>query len=284
MARWTTAELPDLTGKRIIITGATSGIGEVTARECARAGATVVLAVRNLSKGEITAKRIGGRLEIAELNVSSLSSVRAFATAQTQNVDILINNAGIMQVPESRTAEGFELQMATNFLGPYLLTRILLPRIRERIVTLSSQLHRMARLDLTDLNWERRPYQDLRAYYDSKLADTLFGIELQRRLEAAKSPVRSVLAHPGIATTNLAAGASSSNINRFSWFLNDAERGALSTLYAATTDIPGGSYVGPNGPGGVRGFPKIGTASRAARDPKTAQTLWEAASALVALP
>ncbi|UCR89423.1 SDR family NAD(P)-dependent oxidoreductase [Mycetocola spongiae] len=284
MARWTTAELPDLTGKRIIITGATSGIGEVTARECARAGATVVLAVRNLSKGEITAKRIGGRLEIAELDVSSLSSVRAFATAQTQNVDILINNAGIMQVPESRTAEGFELQMATNFLGPYLLTRILLPRIRERIVTLSSQLHRMARLDLTDLNWERRPYRDLRAYYDSKLADTLFGIELQRRLEAAKSPVRSVLAHPGIATTNLAAGASSSNINRFSWFLNDAERGALPTLYAATTDIPGGSYVGPNGPGGVWGFPKIGTASRAARDPKTAQTLWEAASALVALP
>lgn len=280
MARWTAADLPDLTGKRIIITGATSGIGEIAAREFARVGATVVLAVRNVDKGAQTAQRIGGKTEVAKLDVSSLSSVRAFAATQTDNVNILINNAGIMQVPESRTEDGFELQMATNFLGPFLLTTLLLPKVSDRVVTLASQLHRMAKLDLTDLNWKRRPYNDLRAYYDSKLADVLFGIELQRRLEAEHSTVRSVLAHPGIATTNLAAGASSSSINRFSWFLNDAEHGALPTLYASTQDVPGGSYVGPNGLGGVKGYPKIGKASKTGRDPLLARQLWDVATEL----
>ncbi|RLP77370.1 SDR family NAD(P)-dependent oxidoreductase [Mycetocola tolaasinivorans] len=283
MTRWTAEDLPSLTGKTIVVTGASSGLGEVTARELARVGARVILAVRNVEKGAVVAENIDGDTEVRELDVSSLASVRAFVAALEGPVDTLINNAGIMQVPEQVSADGFELQLATNFLGPFLLTNLLLPRITDRVVTLSSVMHRMSRMDGTDLGWTRRTYRDMGAYSDSKLADVYLGKELQRRLDAEGSPVRSMLAHPGIALTNLAVGTSSSVIYRFPRFLNDAAHGALPTLYAATQDIPGGSFVGPDGAFGVRGYPKIIEVNRRGRDPELARRIWAEAERMTGL-
>ncbi|MCS7480672.1 oxidoreductase [Umezawaea endophytica] len=278
-AKWTNADIPDQTGRTVVITGATSGIGLITARELAGAGARVVLAVRDPAKGRAVAATLPGRTEVRELDVSRLRSVREFAEAWRGRIDVLVNNAGIMQVPEARTEDGFELQTATNFLGPFALTTLLLPHVTDRVVTVSSQLHRISRIDLTDLAWASRKYDDLRTYADSKLAVLLFTLELQRRLAEAGSPVRSLAAHPGIATTNLVAHRGRS-ATPFSFLLNDPEHGALPTLFAATQDVPGGSYVGPDGVGGVKGHPKIGTPSRRARDPRLARELWDVASRL----
>ncbi len=278
-AKWTNADIPDQSGRTIVVTGATSGIGLVTARELAKAGARVVLAVRDTAKGGKVAAALPGRTEVRELDVSRLASVRAFAEAWSGPIDVLVNNAGIMQVPEARTEDGFELQTATNFLGPFALTTLLLPHVTGRVVTLSSQLHRISRIDLADLDWRTRKYDELRTYADSKLADLLFTLELQRRLTAAGSPVLSLAAHPGIATTNLVAHRNRSR-TPLSFLLNDAERGALPTLLAATGDVPGGSYVGPDGIGGVKGHPTLGKPSRRARDPRLARELWDVASRL----
>jgi len=157
VTNWTAALLPDLTGRTIIVTGATSGLGKATADALAHAGAHVVLAVRNPAKGQAVAEGIAGDTEVRELDLSSLSSVRAFASSWQEPIDVLINNAGIMQVPETRTPDGFELQFGTNHLGHFALTNLLLPQIRGRIVTLSSDFHRGAKLNLDDPNWLRRP-------------------------------------------------------------------------------------------------------------------------------
>jgi NAD(P)-dependent dehydrogenase (short-subunit alcohol dehydrogenase family) len=164
--------------------------------------------------------------------------------------------------------------MATNYFGPFVLTNLLLPRITDRVVSVSSQLHRLGHSQLDDLNGLARKYSDLGAYADSKLDIALFSLELQRRLVAAGSSVRSMIAHPGIATTNLTAHRGS-GINRLGALLNDAEHGALPLLFAATQDIPGNSYVGPNGPGSVKGYPVVRRASKAARNAVTAKRLWE---------
>ena len=282
MTKWTSADIPDLADRTVVVTGASSGLGFITARELARAGARVVLAVRNASKGERAAAGIVGHTEVRQLDVSSLASVRGFADSWTGELDVLINNAGIMQVPDSRSADGFELQTATNYLGPFALTNLLLPHITGRVVTLSSQLHRMGHARSDDLNWDKRRYNALGAYCDSKLDDLLFAFELQRRLTAAGSTVRSIAAHPGIATTSLAlhAGGLTALISRLTFLQNDAEHGALPTLYAATQDVPGGSYVGPDGIASIRGYPKIGKPSRAARNAGTARQLWDASSLL----
>jgi NAD(P)-dependent dehydrogenase (short-subunit alcohol dehydrogenase family) len=282
MAKWTAADLPDLTGRTVVITGGTSGIGLVAARELARAGARVVLAVRNTAKGADVARTLPGTVEVRELDVSSQASVRAFADRWTGDIDVLINNAGIMQVPLARTEDGFESQAATNFFGPFTLTNLLLPHVTGRIVTISSQLHRFGHVRADDLDWTKRRYHDLTAYQDSKLDVTLFAIELDRRLVAAGSAVRSIVAHPGIATTNLTShveGAATRMGHVLARFHNDAERGALPTLYAATQDVPGGSYVGPDGIGSIKGYPKVRKPSRAALDEDNARTLWDAASA-----
>lgn len=276
MTRWTAADLPDLTGRTAVVTGATSGIGLVAARELARAGAHVVLAVRDV--GKAGSLDIAGDTEIRRLDVADLASVRAFAAGWTGDLDLLINNAGIMQVPLSRTPEGFELQTATNYLGPFALTNLLLPHLTGRVVTVSSQLHRRGRIRLDDLNWDKRRYSELGAYCDSKLADLLFAFELQRRLAAAGSPVRSVAAHPGIAPTNLAGDKN--RIKKLSFLLNDVQRAALPTLYAATRDLPAGSYVGPDGLGGIKGWPALGKPSRTALDPEIARRLWELSATL----
>ncbi|MBO0823537.1 MAG: SDR family NAD(P)-dependent oxidoreductase [Actinobacteria bacterium] len=277
-ARWTAADLPDQSGRTIIVTGATSGLGLVTARELARAGARVVLAVRNLAKGERAAATMAGRTEVRGLDLADLASVRAFATQWDEPLDVLINNAGIMRVPQGRTRDGFELQIGTNYLGPFALTSLLLPHVTSRVVTVSSQLHRRGHLDLDDLNWQHRRYKSLQAYCDSKLADLLFTFELQRRLTQAGSAVRAVAAHPGIATTSLAShnrGIGARLGRGFKHLFNDAEHGALPTLYAATQDVPGACYVGPDGLGHLRGYPKIGTPSKMARDADLARPLWD---------
>jgi NAD(P)-dependent dehydrogenase (short-subunit alcohol dehydrogenase family) len=267
----------------VIVTGASSGIGLVTARELARAGARVVLAVRDVAKGRAALTGIVGRAEVRELDVSSLGSVRSFADEWTGEVDVLINNAGVMDIPRGLTADGLDLQTATNYFGPFALTNVLLPRITDRVVHVSSQLHRLGHARPDDLNWDRRPYKPMDAYSDSKLDLVLFSLELQRRLTASGSQVRSMVAHPGIATTALARHSPANRINKLRFLLNDPEHGALPTLFAATRDLPGNSYVGPDGLGGIKGHPKIGNPSRAARDAATAVALWNATAALTGM-
>jgi NAD(P)-dependent dehydrogenase (short-subunit alcohol dehydrogenase family) len=281
---WTAADLPDLSGKTVVVTGASSGIGVPTATELARAGARVVLAVRNVAKGEEVARSIQGGREVRRLELTSLASIREFADAWTGDLDILVNNAGIMMVPEGRTDDGFELQIGTNHLGHFALTNLLLPHITDRVVTISSPLHARGHIDVDDLNWERRSYNPSRAYADSKQANVLFTLELQRRMAAEGSSVRAVSAHPGIATTNLGAhlsgfrGALAGFGTRV--LAQDAEHGALPTLYAATQDIPGNTFAGPNGLGHLRGYPEVIRPSTASQDPGLARRLWDRSAEL----
>ncbi|WP_327139429.1 oxidoreductase [Nocardia sp. NBC_01327] len=278
MAKWTASDLPDLTGRTAVVTGATSGIGLITARELARAGARVVLAVRDPDKGDRAVRDMPGNTEVRQLDVADLTSVRSFAQAWTGDIDILVNNAGIMEVPLAYTADGFESQAATNYFGPFALTNLLLPHVTDRVITVSSQLHRRGRVRLGDLNWRQRRYNPPAAYCDSKFDVTVFALELDRRLAASGSRVRSLLAHPGIASTNLTAhvgGGRAVLYKALGSILNDAEHGALPTLFAAVSDIPGGSYVGPDGFGGIKGFPAIGKTSRAAQDEDVAHALWD---------
>lgn len=281
MAKWTTAEMPAMTGKTVVVTGGSSGIGLIAAREFATAGAHVIVAVRNIQKGQNAARTMSGDVEVRLLDVSDLTSVRDFATEWTGNLDILVNNAGIMDVPLTRTTDHLDLQTATNSFGPFLLTNLLLPHVTDRVVWVTSQLHRMGHLNIDDINWETRPYKPMDAYNDSKLQVILFSLELQRQLTAAGSKVRSVLAHPGIATTALAVHSSSNAINRFSFFLNDPEHGALPTLFAATQNVSGNAYVGPNGPGSIKGHPKVRKPSRAGLDGASAKKLWGVVSGKV---
>jgi NAD(P)-dependent dehydrogenase (short-subunit alcohol dehydrogenase family) len=280
MSRWTAEDLPDLSGRTAVVTGATSGIGLVAARELARAGARVVLAVRDTARGEQVAAGFSGHAEVRHLDLTDLSTVRAFAQAWKGDLDVLINNAGVMAVPEGRTADGFETQIGTNHLGHFALTGLLLPHVRDRVVVLASGAHRIGGLDVDDLNWERRAYHRWKAYGQSKLSNLLFTTELQRRLHAAGSPVRAIAAHPGYAATKLQQRTGNPLQNALMWVGNRViaqsdERGALPTLFAATQDLPGDAYVGPDGPGESRGFPTLVGRSRAAQDAETARRLWE---------
>ena len=280
-SKWTAADLPRLEGRTFVVTGANSGIGLVASRELARAGARVVLAVRNTDKGDEAAATIDGNAEVRRLDLADLSSVRDFAAAWDGSIDVLVNNAGVMAVPESRTTDGFEMQIGTNHLGPFALTNLLLPHITDRVVTIASGAHRTPRsLDLDDLNWKQRRYQRWQAYGQSKLSNLLFTMELQRRLEEAGSELRAVAAHPGYAATNLQSRTGSWIQNTAMWVSNKLiaqsdEMGALPTLYAATQDIPGNSYVGPDGFQEGRGHPKLVGRSSAAQDEQSARRLWE---------
>jgi NAD(P)-dependent dehydrogenase (short-subunit alcohol dehydrogenase family) len=278
--KWTAADLPDLGGRTVVVTGANSGIGLVAARELARKGARVVLAVRDIAKGEGAAASIPGSTEVRRLDLADLASVREFAAAWEGDLDVLVNNAGVMAVPERRTADGFELQFGTNHLGHFALTNLLLPQIRDRVVTVASTAHRAGKIDLDDLNWERRRYQRWPAYGQSKLANLLFTLELQRRLNLAGSDVRALAAHPGYAATNLQS-RSESAINQLVMAVGNRliaqsdEMGALPTLYAATQDLPGASYVGPDGFQEQRGHPTLVGRSARASDGETARGLWD---------
>jgi NAD(P)-dependent dehydrogenase (short-subunit alcohol dehydrogenase family) len=275
---WTGAELPDQAGRTFVITGGNSGIGFEAARMLANAGAQVTLAVRDQAKGERAAAEIPDA-QVRLLDLASLDSVRAFAEVTTEAFDVLVNNAGVMALPYSRTADGFEVQFGVNHLGPFALTNLLLPKIGDRVVTVSSGAHRRGRIDLSDLNWERRRYRRWEAYAQSKLANLLFTLALDRRLAAVGSPVRALAAHPGYSATNLQSHYGNAIVDRLlslgnRFFAQSAEMGALPTVYAATQDLPGASYVGPDGRSEKRGYPALVGRSAEASDPELAERLW----------
>ncbi len=274
-----------MSGRSVIITGANSGIGEAAARALAGAGARVILAVRSPEKGRAAAAGMPGETEVRALDLASLDSVREFAAGWDGEIDLLINNAGVMVPPLSRTAEGFELQFGTNHLGHFALTNLLLEHVSGRVVTVSSGAHRFGSIDFEDLNWERKPYRAWRAYGQSKLANLLFTAELQRRLGAAGSPVLATAAHPGYAATNLQFHSGRRAFDLISGLGNrvlaqDAAAGALPTLYAAVADIPGNSFAGAGGFLELRGPAKLVGRSRAAEDAAVARRLWEVSEEL----
>ncbi|WP_236051065.1 oxidoreductase [Nonomuraea cypriaca] len=275
-----------MTGRTVVVTGANSGIGRAAARALAARDARVVFAVRDLEKGREAAAATTGHIEVRQLDLADLSSVRAFAEDFTEPVDVLINNAGVMIPPLSRTADGFELQFGTNHLGHFALTNLLLPRIRERVVTVSSNGHKVGSIDFDDLNWERKPYRAMAAYAQSKLANLLFTSALQRRLAQVGSPLIATAAHPGMAATNLLKFDGRRRVRHLvqkaaaGLFAQGDDDGALPTLYAAVARIPGDSYAGPSGFLEGRGSPKLVGRSAKARDAEVAHRLWEVSEEL----
>ncbi|WP_163759669.1 oxidoreductase [Mycobacterium botniense] len=277
MAGWTAAELPSWAGRTAIVTGANSGLGAVTARELARVGARVIMAVRDTEKGRAAAAQMAGAVEVRRLDLADLSSVREFADG-VDTVDVLVNNAGIMATPYALTADGFERQIGTNHLGHFALTNLLLPKLTDRVVTVSSLLHRIGYISLKDLNWQSRPYSAWLAYGQSKLANLLFTSELQRRLDAAGAPLRALAAHPGYSHTNLQGRSGrvigDTLIRALTRVVStDAEFGARHTLYAASQDLPGNTFIGPRF--GIWGRTQPVGRSWLARRATTAAALWE---------
>ncbi|WP_035856844.1 oxidoreductase [Cryptosporangium arvum] len=295
MARWTAADVPDQTGRVAIVTGANSGLGYRTAEGLARAGASVVLAVRNAGRGAEALARLRAAVpdasaEVRALDLADLDSVRAFAAATPDDVDLLVNNAGIMHVPSRHTtAQGFELQFGTNHLGHFALTGLLLPRLRDRegarVVTVSSVMHRFGRAAQLDDPQSEQSYSATGAYSFSKLANAWFTLELDRRLRAAGAASLSVGAHPGYTDTNLVTtgpGADGATLwtrvsSAATKVLGQSDRvGALSTLRAATDPaVGGGEYYGPSGPGEYRGHPVRVRYTATGYDETLARRLWD---------
>jgi NAD(P)-dependent dehydrogenase (short-subunit alcohol dehydrogenase family) len=299
MAKWTADQIPDQGGRIAVVTGANSGLGLVTARELARAGATVVLAARDgkakSALGTIAASVPGAALEPRDLDLADLASVRAFAaelTGDHPRIDVLVNNAGVMMPPRSTTADGFELQFGTNHVGHFALTGLLLDALAagqgSRVVTVSSLEHKPGRLNFDDLQSERS-YSPRGAYQQSKLANAVFGLELDRRLRAAGLPVISVLAHPGYSATNLQLTGPTGLMKAVlrvgnQLIAQSAERGALPQLYAATADgVEGGSFIGPDGFRESRGHPTVVQPVGRARDAETGRHLWQVSEELTGM-
>jgi NAD(P)-dependent dehydrogenase (short-subunit alcohol dehydrogenase family) len=289
MSDWTADRMPDQTGRTAVVTGANSGLGYVTARELARHGARVVLAVRNQAKGEaalatLLADAPTATVELRHLDLTDLDSVHAFADGIDTPVDVLVNNAGVMMPPRSLTKQGFESQFGGNHLGHFALTGLLLDRLRAgrdaRVVTVSSSLHRRGSIHFDDLTGER-DYSRTDFYAQSKFANVLFGLELDRRLRAGDVPVRSVLAHPGYAATNLQSTGPTGVMKQLMKIANrvaaqSVDMGALPQLYAATAaSVESGQFIGPDGRGESRGYPTIVLPVESATNPETARRLWE---------
>lgn len=296
MPEWSAADIPDLSGRTIIITGANSGLGFEAATALAGRGAQVVLACRDQAKGRAADEQIRARhpraaTALMPLDLSSLADIRRFADAVLAahpRIDVLMNNAGVMALPYRQTVDGFEMQFGTNHLGHFALTGLLLERLLAtpgaRIVTVSSGAHRMGRIRFDDPHWQQG-YRKWPAYGQSKLANLLFAFELQRRLTAAGANGISVAAHPGYAATNLQAAGprmvGSSFLERImdlgnSLFAQSAAMGALPQLYAAVApEVRGGEYYGPSGVGELWGHPRVVTSNARSRDPEAARRLWE---------
>jgi NAD(P)-dependent dehydrogenase (short-subunit alcohol dehydrogenase family) len=289
--RWTPADLPDLTGKRVLVTGVTAGLGTETARELARAGAEVVLLARSADKLATTRAALerdvpGAALHSVIADLSDLTSVRrgAAQAAELGPLDVLVNNAGVMALPFATTVDGFEMQFGTNHLGPFLLTGLLLPQLvasgAGRVVAVGSQAHRVAlRPPLRDPRLHQHRYSRWQAYGGSKLANLMFTFELDRRLRAAGLPVKALVAHPGYTSTELmhkAGGVRGAFMGAVSKTLGQpAALGSWPTLMAATADLPGSTYVGPAGLGQMRGYPKLVHARRLAYRTEPQRKLWE---------
>lgn len=272
---------PDLTGRTYIVTGANSGIGAEVAKKLTSAGGHVVLAVRDMAKGEDAAAALPGpgTREVRALDLADLSSVRAFAAGWDAPITTLVNNAGIMMVAEGRTADGFERQIGTNHLGHFALTNLLLPHVEDRVVTVSSSLHNGPQVDFDNLDLHGA-YKPTRAYQQSKLANLLFTAELQRRLTAAGSSVVAHACHPGYSATNLQSHHANPLMNRLMWvgnkvFATSAEFGSRPTFHAITADLEPNSYIGPTGFQGMRGAPGPNKRSVQARDEHAAARLWQ---------
>jgi NAD(P)-dependent dehydrogenase (short-subunit alcohol dehydrogenase family) len=287
-ATGTTPGTPRQDGRRLVVTGASSGVGLETARALAVAGGHVVLGCRNAAKAAEAARGIerdaragGGSVEVVELDVSDLASVRRFAATVTDAgpVDVLVNNAGIMAVPFSLSPDGVELHLATNHLGHFALSNLLLPSLTDRVVVVGSVAHRRGELDLDDLAWSRRRYSGFAAYAQSKLANLLFLAELQRRLTAAGSTLRATGAHPGSTATGITGHTGRGWATAVGGWghglvgMSPAE-GALSVVHAATLDLPGNTYLGPDRLREMRGRPAGAARSRTALDPGLARALW----------
>ncbi len=282
---WIDKNLQSQNGKTILITGGNSGIGFYTALALAKAGAHVIIAGRNADKidqaiNSIEAEEVDGRVEAGIVDLASLESVSGFAAqfmAAHPKLDILINNAGVMMPPEGKTEDGFESQFGINFVGHFALTGLLYDRLQStagsRIVTLSSIAHRGAHIDFDNLRLEK-PYDQKREYYQSKLADLLFTLELGRRIDAKGASVLSVACHPGFTKTELQRHLDPAILEKMTFM--DAWQGSLPTLVAATgPNVAQGNYFGPDGPGEMGGFPAIGEIDAAAHDTAVAKRLWD---------
>jgi NAD(P)-dependent dehydrogenase (short-subunit alcohol dehydrogenase family) len=282
--KWTAADIPEQTGKTAVVTGSNSGLGASIAGMLARAGASVVLAVRNTTKGEQVASEIGERARVEELDLADLASVRAFAERlPDRKLDLLINNAGVMAPPRRLTVDGFESQIGTNHLGHFALTGLLLERLlaadAPRVVTQSSGAHRIGTIHFDNLHGERR-YNNWLWYGQSKLANLMFAFELQRR--AVDTHLKSLAAHPGYAATNLQFSGPARWYERVTMEITNrviaqsADMGALPALYAATApDVPPGAFVGPDGFLEQRGHPHLVTAAGKAYDEQAWRRLWD---------
>jgi NAD(P)-dependent dehydrogenase (short-subunit alcohol dehydrogenase family) len=275
MTGWAAADIPDQHGRTVVVTGANSGLGAEVARVLAGRGAKVVMACRDPVRARAVADGIDGDIEVRTLDLADLSSVRAFADG-LGDVDVLVNNAGVMGVPKGTTADGFERHLGINHLGPFALTGLLVNRVRDRVVTVSSGLHVLGRIG-DDVNWEHRRYQRWLAYAQSKLANLLFAYELQRRLATAGRRTVSVAAHPGVAATE-GQRRDTSLQGRFlaGGRAQSPEMGALPILYAATAPAAGpGVCVGPDGFMQRNGYPTLVRTSRTSRDAALAVQLWQ---------
>jgi NAD(P)-dependent dehydrogenase (short-subunit alcohol dehydrogenase family) len=292
VSKWTAADIPDQTGRTVLITGANSGLGLRSAEALAAKGARVLLACRNPQKAADALERVKGKAtaappEVVPLDLADLDSVRATAVdvaGRVDALDVLMNNAGVMAVPYQKTPQGFELQLGTNHLGHFALTGLLLPQLRAadapRVITTSSQAHRTGRMRWDDLQWERR-YERWQAYGQSKLANLLFMRELATRAGAS---ILSAAGHPGWAATHLQSGAGvtkrlSALGNHF--LAQSDAMGALPQLYAATMpDVVGGDYWGPDGIAEARGHPKRVGSTAASRNMADARRLWDVSEQL----
>jgi NAD(P)-dependent dehydrogenase (short-subunit alcohol dehydrogenase family) len=297
---WTADQIPDQAKRVFVVTGANSGLGLATTRALARKGAQVILAVRDKAKGhravaEITAEQPGAHLEVRQLDLANLDSVRAFADRLRSDhacLDVLVNNAGVMAPPRTLSAQGHELQFAANHLGHFALTGLLLDLLADgnnpRVVTMTSTNHRQGRFFFDDISGEHK-YSPMGFYNQSKLANAAFGWELHRRLTAAGSPVRSVLAHPGYVSTNLQTSAATGMVKVvFGRLLiplaQSPDQGALPQLYAATApDVESGQFIGPDGMAELRGAPKRVQIAPTATDAETGHRLWELSERLTAV-
>jgi NAD(P)-dependent dehydrogenase (short-subunit alcohol dehydrogenase family) len=277
MSMWTASDIPDQTGRTVLITGANSGLGLAAAGLLADRGARVLMACRSPERGQEALRTVGGTAELVKLDLADLGSVHAAAKEVRERtgdrLDVLMNNAGVMMTPKRRTADGFELQFGTNHLGHAALTWLLMPALRgvsgARVVTLSSMAARPGRVDLADPQFEHRRYQPNTAYSQAKLANLMFALELDRRARKAELDVVSVAAHPGYTATNLTANMSRSRSGMVGTamavataigdrlFGQDVRIGVLPQVYAATApEVRGGGYYGPDGFREIRGHPQ----------------------------